>query len=147
MTSTLPTPMTTPTAVFVDTPALYAFLDADDRYHARAARIWDHLHRAHGALTSHNYVIVETAAIVQRRLGPAAVQALARDVLPLLDVAWIDEALHSAAVTALLASERQDISLVDWASFELMRRRDIRDAVTFDKHFVDQGFRVLSDAP
>jgi uncharacterized protein len=139
--------MTTPTAVFVDTSALYAFLDADDRYHAPAARIWDHLHRARGALTSHNYVIVETAAIVQRRLGPAAVQALARDVLPLLDVAWIDEALHSAAVTALLASERQDISLVDWASFELMRRRDIRDAMTFDKHFVDQGFRVLSDAP
>lgn len=131
--------------VFVDTSGLYAFLDADDRYHNRAAQMWDRLHREYRALTSHNYVIVETVALVQRRLGPAAVQALARDVVPLLDVAWVDEGLHAAALTALLASERRDISLVDRTSFEFMRQRGIRDALTFDKHFVDQGFRVVSD--
>jgi predicted nucleic acid-binding protein len=96
-------------------------------------------------LISHNYVLVESVALVQRRLGPAAVHALLRDVVPVLHVAWIDDVLHQAAVTALLASDRQDISLVDWVSFELMRRQNIQDALTFDEHFVDQGYRLLSE--
>ncbi|HEV2281930.1 MAG TPA: PIN domain-containing protein [bacterium] len=133
-------------AVFVDTSGLYALLDADDLYHDRAALIWDRLYREQNTLISHNYVIVETMVIVQRRLGPAASRALARDITPLLDVVWVGEPLHTAAVTALLASERRDISLVDWASFELMRQRAIKEAMTFDKHFADQGFHLLSDA-
>lgn len=131
--------------VFVDTSGFYALLDADDRFHDRAASAWGYLHRKRRTLKSHNYVIVETAVIMQRRLGMAAVGALVRDVVPLLGVVWVDENLHSAAVTALLASERRDISLVDWTSFELMRRLGIKDALTFDGRFTDQGFSVFSD--
>jgi predicted nucleic acid-binding protein len=132
--------------VFVDTSALYAVLDRDDRRHAEAAAIWGSLVEAARSLTTHSYVLVETFALVQRRLGPAAVVALQNDVVPVLDVIWVGDALHRAATEALLASGSRTVSLVDWASFAVMRDRGLRVAFAFDDDFGAQGFETL-DAP
>ena len=94
-------------------------------------------------LLTHNYVVLETTALTQRRLGGAAVRALHEDLLPLVDVVWVDEDLHRAAVTALLAGIRRRVSLVDWVSFELMRRRGIETAFAFDRDFGVQGFETV----
>lgn len=53
--------------VFVDTSALYALLDEDDANHARAAKAFAELQGSE--LTTHAYVLVETLALVSRRLG------------------------------------------------------------------------------
>jgi predicted nucleic acid-binding protein len=45
-------------------------------------------------------------------------------------------------VAALLAAATSDVSLVDWTSFELMRRKGIETALTFDDDFERQGFRT-----
>src|SRR5437868_4750966 len=90
-----------------------------------------------------SYVMVETFALVQSRLGMDAVRVLAADVLPLLRVVWVDADLHSAALTALLTAGRRQLSLVDCASFETMRRLNVRRAFTFDDHFAEQGFEVV----
>jgi len=132
--------------VFVDTSALYALLDRDDRRHAEAAAIWGRLVEEARPLTTHSYVLVEAFALVQRRLGPAAVKALQNDVVPLLDVIWVDEALHRAATEALLASGSRAVSLVDWTSFAVMRDRGLRLAFAFDDDFRSQGFETL-DVP
>ena len=65
------------------------------------------------------------------------------DLLPPLTVSWVDEELHRAAVTSLLASGRKDVSLVDWVSFELMRRAGISMAFAFDRDFAAQGFSLI----
>jgi predicted nucleic acid-binding protein len=44
-------------------------------------------------------------------------------------------------VAALLAAATSDVSLVDWTSFELMRRKGIETALAFDD-FERQGFRT-----
>ena len=49
----------------------------------------------------------------------------------------------TAAMTALIAAARRDISIVDWASFEIMRRRGVHEVFTFDQHFREQGFSPL----
>jgi predicted nucleic acid-binding protein len=46
-------------------------------------------------------------------------------------------------VTASLAAPRRRVSLVDWASFELMRRRGIERAFAFDRDFSTQGFEIV----
>ncbi|MDP8943935.1 MAG: PIN domain-containing protein [Actinomycetota bacterium] len=129
--------------VLADTSALYAFLDGDDANHLRATAYFQDRLGAAEPLLTHNYVVVEAAALVQRRLGSAAVRALLEDVAPRLGVVWVDEELHRAAVAALLAAVRRRVSLVDWMSFEVMRRRGIDAAFAFDRDFAAQGFRTL----
>ena len=46
-------------------------------------------------------------------------------------------------MTSLLASGRKDVSLVDWVSFELMRRAGISMAFAFDRDFAAQGFSLI----
>lgn len=132
------------TVVFVDTSALYAVLDADDRHHRAAVAGWDRLldGLAEGrtdAIT-HGSVVVEASALVQHRLGMAAVRVLHDDLLALLHVHWVDGALHERAVAALLAAGRRDVSYVDWTSFELMRSVAVEVAFGFDGDFAAQGF-------
>lgn len=129
-------------ATFVDTSALYALLDQDDANHPAAACIWKrHLQRREPLLT-HNYVLVESAALAQRRLGVEAVRALVEELMGVVRIAWVDETLHQTALTALLAAGRREVSLVDWLSFTLMRQHGMRQAFTFDAHFHEQGFEV-----
>jgi predicted nucleic acid-binding protein len=76
-----------PEAVFVDTSALYALLDAGDAQHAAARAVWADLLTAGGASPmTHGLVVVETVALVQRRLGLAAVQTLTADLLAPVEI-------------------------------------------------------------
>lgn len=131
-------------AVLVDTSALYAVLDRDDENHGAAAETFTKL-LDEDTLLTHTYVVVETTALVQRRLGMEALRALVDDLLPAFELVHVDELLHATAVAALLAAGARDLSLVDWTSFELMRRLGLREAFAFDEDFARQGFAVLPD--
>ncbi|MDQ6909249.1 MAG: hypothetical protein M3Z84_00445, partial [Actinomycetota bacterium] len=56
----------------------------------------------------------------------------------------IDLAFRRVAVGSLLAAGRRDVSLVDWVSFELMRRLKITRAFAFDPDFEAQGLRTVT---
>ena len=126
----------------MDTSAILAFLDADEKRHAKAVKAWNELLDGEATLFCTNYVLVETFALVQNRLGLEAVRALAEVVVPLLEVQWVDEEVHRAAVSALLAASRRGLSLVDASSFEVMRRLGLSRAFALDAHFTEQGFEV-----
>ena len=132
---------------FIDTSAFYAVLDADDRNHAAARTQWAELLRQGAELFTTNYVLVETHALIQHRLGLAAVRAFREDVYPLLHVDWVDRELHDGGLGALLSAQRRLLSLVDCVSFESMRRHGVRQAFVFDLHFAEQGFLVLPQEP
>jgi len=130
--------------VFVDTSALYAVFDCDDSSHRAAREIWTRLVTEDATLVTTNYVVVETSALFQRRLGLPALRAFHEDVVPLLKVEWIAESLHTAGVGAVLAAARKKLSLVDCVSFQIMRQQGVRSAFCFDSHFREQGFDVLT---
>ena len=98
---------------------------------------------ADASLLTHEYVLVETTALIQRRLGIGALRRFIDGLLPLIEIAWVDGHLHSEAREALLAAGRREASLVDWTSFLVMRRHGVRQAFTFDAGFAAQGFEVL----
>jgi len=129
-------------SVFVDTSALLAVLDADDDSHAPAGRIWGDLLQRAEDLFCTSYVLVECFALVQNRLGVAAVRVLVEDVLPVIRVHWVAPEEHRAGVSALLTAGRRDLSLVDCVSFDCMRRLGVPEAFAFDQDFVEQGFRL-----
>ena len=130
-------------SVFVDTSALYAVLDADDECHSEAAAGWARLltdiESGRREAVTHYGVVVEVTALVQRRLGMAAVRHLHDSLLPVLVVVMVDGVLHAHALAAMLAADRRGVSLVDWTSFELMRARGITCALAFDDDFTDRG--------
>ncbi len=130
---------------FVDTSALYAVLDASDLSHPPARVVWERLLTAEETLLTSNYVIGESFALVQHHLGLQAVRAFQDRVLPVLEVEWVDEADHAVAVQAVLAAGRQELSLVDCVSFQVMRRLGVRSVFAFDEHFQEQGFQVLPE--
>jgi predicted nucleic acid-binding protein len=130
--------------IFVDTSALYAVLDRDDQNNGPATATWRELLETDQTLLVTNYIIVETTALVQHRLGMEAVRVLAGEIVPVLQVHWITEADHMHAQNALLATDRRKLSLVDCSSFHSMRTRRLRTAFAFDPHFREQGFELLS---
>jgi predicted nucleic acid-binding protein len=84
-------------------------------------------------------------ALIQNRLGMAAVKAFEDNIVPLLRIEWVDESLHRAGVAAMLTANRRQLSLVDCLSFETVRRLNIDTVFTFDQHFAEQGFTCLSN--
>ncbi len=129
--------------VFVDTSALYALLDADDANHEQAKDVWSRLLQESTRLVCSNYVLLESIALIQRRLGMSAVREFQRGIVPLFDVHWVTPEVHAVALGTLLAVGQRSFSLVDCTSFELMHRLGIRTAFAFDRHFVEQGFVCL----
>src|SRR5436189_25577 len=80
--------------VLVDTSALHAALDSDDEHYNSARSAFADLRTSGESLLTHNYVALETIALVQRRLGLDAVRTLIDDLLPAMDLLWIDRATH-----------------------------------------------------
>jgi len=129
--------------VFVDTSAFYAGFDQDDTNHKRARNAWTNLLVGDTRLLTNNYVLLETSALLQKRLGPAALRLFCRDVVPLLAVDWISQQRHQAGVEALIAAARRKLSLVDCISFQTMREYGSQTAFCFDPHFREQGFDTI----
>ena len=129
--------------VFVDTSALLPLLDAEDADHAAVTSAWSDLKPAEAMLTTTNYVLLETSAVCQRRLGMPAARMLHQDIAPLVDVQWVTREVHDQAIAVMVAANRRELSLVDCVSFEVMRRLGIRRAFTLDEHFGEQGFECV----
>ena len=126
--------------IFVDTSAFFALFDRDDHNHARGLKCWfDLLDRGTPLFTS-NYVLVESCALAQRRLGLDAVRSLHEDLIPAVETRWVDPATHAVAMAVLLTANRRKLSLVDCSSFSMMRLAGSRIAFAFDQHFTDEGF-------
>jgi uncharacterized protein len=130
-------------SVFIDTSAFYALLDRSDENHLEAKREWNGLLDEDRTLVTSNYVLIETVALSQNRLGMSAVRGFQEDIIPILNLEFITPKTHRLGTTALLASSRRRLSLVDCVSFELMREIEIRTAFAFDAHFREQGFNTV----
>ncbi len=126
--------------VFIDTSAFVALMNADDRMNPAAQDTLEELFSSDAVLFTSNYVLLETSALIQCRLGMEALNAFHADILPLVVVKWVDESIHRTGMNTVLAAGRKQLSLVDCVSFDVMRTRGITSAFTFDQHFAEQGF-------
>ncbi|NOR15728.1 MAG: PIN domain-containing protein [Candidatus Aminicenantes bacterium] len=126
--------------IFVDTSAFLAVLDENDANHSAAKPFWNKIISVGNVLLCHNYILVETSALVLRRFGMEAIRVFEQDIIPILRIIWVNKEIHSAAVSAHLVAERHTLSLVDCVSFEVMRRTGVQKVFAFDRHFRDYGF-------
>lgn len=132
--------------IFLDTSAIYALADRADANHSRAIdRFEVLLDAADETFLTHNYVLLESLALIQHRLGVAAALKLAKSSSR-FEIVWVDRKLHDEACRRLSRSPRRRVSLVDHVSFLVMKSRGIETAFAFDPDFEAEGFRLLGEA-
>lgn len=129
--------------VFADTSALYALLVRTEEGHAEVAAAFSRLLQGRRPLVTSNYVLLETAALLQRRIGLPAVRDFDERIAPLLTLRWITEPLHRRAMDRLIRDDRRGVSLVDCTSFEVMEAEAITEAFALDRDFAAAGFRLV----
>ncbi len=132
--------------IFIDTSAFYALMDRSDSYHQSASKLWAHMLDKGYFLQTSNYVTVETLALLQNRLGFEAADLWSRNVLGIVETFWIDKVLHNLAFEIWFSLGRRKLSLVDCASFIIMRHDKMEKVFGFDKHFTEHGFVVLNES-
>jgi predicted nucleic acid-binding protein len=130
--------------VFVDTSGLLALLLREDRGHERAARAFARLQDDQATLVTTSYVLVETYALLGRRVGLDAVRAFRDDFAPVLDVVWVDAQVHERGLDLVLERRDRAVSLVDAVSFVVMRDQAIEQALALDRHFAAAGFALVA---
>jgi len=128
--------------ILADTSAFVALFDRDQAAHERVRDAWTRL-AGQEPIVSHSYVLGETVSLLQRRLGLGPVADFRDAIEPALEVVWIDQELHDLAMTATLATVRRRVSIVDHASFVVMRRLGLTRAFALDAHFAEQGFELV----
>jgi predicted nucleic acid-binding protein len=118
-------------------------LNASDQFHPSAKAAWQEILSADLPLVSSNYILLETTTLLQYRFGMEAVRLFNNEILPVVEIVWVEEAIHQLAMSALLAANRRRLSLVDCTSFEIIRQRGYEAVFTFDPHFHEQGFSTI----
>jgi uncharacterized protein len=130
-------------SLFVDTSAFYALLDRDDAHHGESAGAWRGMMTSDQSVATTNYVIVETFALIQSRLGLKAVRSFHDDIIPVLRIEFVTLEMHRLGIAALFTAAKRGLSLVDCVSFEVMRALGMKSVFTFDNHFRERGFAVI----
>jgi predicted nucleic acid-binding protein len=128
--------------MLLDTSGLLCLLHRAEPFHHRAGESY----RASSIRLTHNYVLAELVAL-------ATVRGLPREVIleflfdlldnPDIETVWVEEAVTREALDLLSRRTDKTYSLCDAVSFVLMRRRNVREALTTDRHFEQEGFRRL----
>jgi predicted nucleic acid-binding protein len=131
--------------VFVDTSTYLALLARNDQYHRQAAEIFQVLLRERVPQFTTNIVVIEAHGLILSTLGVGPGQTFLRSM-----VAGGTTMVRSRASDEERAREiiyqydDKDFSMTDAISFAVMERLQITRAFTFDRHFAQYGFTVLT---
>ena len=125
--------------MLLDTSGLFGLLHRDEPQHTSAIALYAQAPRR----LTHSYVLAELIPLAQVR-GLARSLVLDFSLRAVKDdeveVIWVDERIHRAALSLLQVRRDKGYSLCDAVSFVLMRERGMLEALTTDKHFVQEGF-------
>lgn len=125
---------------FLDTSAILAIFAVGDPHHTDAAERWTSLVSSGEAGLTTNYVALEATALLQRRMGLAAMEAFNQAVVPMLKIHWVQQQDQELALRELMNNANHNLSLVDCVSFVAMRKYSVNRAFAYDRHFREQGF-------
>ena len=124
--------------MLLDTSGLLSLSDKTDTFHGESARLYQDARRR----VTHDYVLAEFIPLAQVRGVPRrGVLDYVSDLLhdASVEIYWLDEQAYRSALTFLWIIPDKSYSLCDAASFLLMRKLGITEALTTDRHFEQEG--------
>ena len=126
---------------FLDTSVIYALADGADPNHQRAKRLFKQALEAKEDLLVHNYILAESAALLQNRLGFDPARRFLRESEN-FHIHWLTQQDHQKGVELWSKRGRRGLSLVDCVSFVVMRRYRVKKVLAFDPDFEREGFQL-----
>jgi predicted nucleic acid-binding protein len=129
---------------FGDTSGWANLADSSQSFHPLATRTYRWARRHKRKIVTTNYVLAELVALLTNPLRLprpttiAFIESLKNS--PVVEVVHVDAVLDGEAWHLLRNRPDKEWSLADCASFVLMQRRGIREALTTDHHFEQAGF-------
>ena len=133
--------------VFADTSGWASFFVDTEPYHAKALRLMEQWQQKTRRVVTTNYVLSELLPLLTMRFHVRRERAL--NLIEnirldrLVEIVHIDESLDAEAWKLLENRLDKVWSLVDAASFVVMKNRRITEALTTDHHFEQEGFTRL----
>jgi predicted nucleic acid-binding protein len=129
--------------VFVDTSGWVSSFVRTDPHHAKASTLMTQWQQQNRRVVTTNYVLSELIALLTRFRVQRSI--VLNYIKTIRSVTWvkiehIDETLDAAAWRLLADRLDKEWSLVDCASFVVMEKRGLTEALTADQHFEQAGF-------
>ena len=127
---------------FVDTNFLLALINDRDEHHDNAVALADQYRGL--SLVTTDAVLLEVGNGLARGFRHEAVALFEElETSAEAEIVRLDPEIFNAALALYKSHLDKEWGMVDCVSFVVMRERQIPDALTSDKHFVQAGFRAL----
>ena len=134
--------MVVPESVVIDTSAFYALISDDDRFHDIAIETYNTLTNENVELWTTSYALLETIALVHRRLGFRILAQLLDIIESNVQIFFVEGGVHDAAMREFIATDGRGLSLVDWTVVLVARLKSAR-IFTFDRRMANSGVSVV----
>lgn len=127
---------------FVDTGFVIALINEDDDHHVEAQQLSDRYENSPFITT--DAVLLEVGNALAKNFKHEGTQIIhyfqdSSDVT----VVHLNPVLFNRGLALYESHNDKTWGLVDCVSFVVMREMDVTDALTFDRHFTQAGFRQL----
>ncbi len=131
--------------VFLDTGYVLALELSNDQNHRAATQHWRGLKKRFPPLVTTSYVFDEVVTYFNSREYHAKAVEVGNRLLnsPAVQFVQVDERLFMEGWQYFQQHRDKDYSLTDCISFVTMKRFKIEVALTFDRHFVQAGFKKI----
>ena len=130
--------------LFADTSGWASMVDRTQPFHSRANSLYRSARIQGRKIITTNYILAELVALLtspMRIPRPSVVNYIEGvKASPFVEVVHVDPSLDADAWMLLRSRLDKEWSPVDCASFVLMQRRAILDALTADHHYEQAGF-------
>jgi predicted nucleic acid-binding protein len=134
---------------FLDTGYVIALEAEDDQRHREAREHWRNLAQQRPDLVTTTYVIDEIVTFFNSRDRHAKAVEIGQRLLqsPHIQLVHVDIPLFEEGWSYFQRRPDKRYSLTDCISFVVMERERIREALSFDDHFKQAGFKRLPPMP
>lgn len=132
--------------VLLDTSAIFALLNSDDSHHKNAVSINQALIRRRVVLVLPNFLLAESHAILNKRLGPQAARAFLNAAVQEYEIerATLEDEWTAHALLQQ-TSRTRDLSYFDAVAIAMAERLEIHEVFSFDSHFKLAGLSLVEE--
>ncbi|MBM4296375.1 MAG: type II toxin-antitoxin system VapC family toxin [Deltaproteobacteria bacterium] len=127
---------------FIDTLFVVALINQRDAYHQKATQLADEYEGK--LLLTTDVVLLEIGNALARNFKQQAVEVI-DDFLwsSEVEIVRLSPPLFENAYSLYRQYQDKEWGLIDCVSFVVMREAGVSEALTFDQHFTQAGFRAL----